>query len=103
MRLFGCEDIKEGEYIVEYTGRYLKHKYKKLNDYIIEVNRPIRSNQSTKIYIDTVNLKGMAKYCNHSCVNNAKITKIFRSERSRDEFWVKAIKDINCDEEIFVH
>ena len=78
-------------------------KPRKINDYIIEVNCLNRSKQNTKIYVNTKNSKGLAKYCNHSCANKAKIAKVFKSEDSRDELWVKVVTDINSDEEIFVH
>ena len=76
--LFACEDIKDGEYIVEYKGRLLKKRPRIIKDYIIEVNCQNRSNQNTKVYVDTKNFKSMTKYCNHSCANNAKIAKIFK-------------------------
>ena len=101
--LLACEDIKKGEYIVEYTAHHMKRKPKVSNDYIIEVIFQNRLNQNTNIYIDTVNSKGMVKYCNHSCDNNAKIVKIFKSATSAAELWVKANRDIKCNEEIFVH
>ena len=96
--LFACEDIEDGEYIVQYKGCLLKNKPRIMNEYIIEINCLNQSKQNTKIYVDTKNSKSMAKYCNHSCLNNAKIAKVIKSKNSRDELWVKDIKDINSDE-----
>ena len=81
----------------------MKCKPKVSNDYIVEVNFQHRQNQNTKIYIDAMKSKRMAKYCNHSCDNNAKIAKIYKSETSEAELWVKANRDIKCNKEIFVH
>ena len=80
----------------------MKCKPKVSNDYIIEVNFQNRHNQNTKIYIDTINSKGMAKYCNPSCDNNSKIAKFYKSATLVAELWVKANRDIKCNEEIFV-
>ena len=101
--LFACENIIKGEYIVQYEGRILKRKPRIINDYIIEVHCVNKTKQKTKIYVDTKNSNSLAKYCNHGCDNNAQIAKVFKSENEIDELWIKAIKDIAKNDEIFVH
>ena len=101
--LFACENIIKGEYIVQYEGRILKRKPRIINDYIIEVHCVNKTKQKTKIYVDTKNSNSLAKYCNHGCDNNAQIAKVFKSENEIDELWIKAIKDIAKNDEIFVN
>ena len=101
--LFACENINKGEYIVQYQGRILKRKPRIINDYIIEVHCVNKTKQKTKIYVDTKHSSSLAKYCNHGCDNNAQIAKVFKSENEIDELWIKAIKDIARNDEIFVH
>ena len=35
--------------------------------------------------------------------DNAQIAKVFKSENKRDELWIKAITDIQKNDNIFVH
>ena len=101
--LFTCEDIKKCEYIVEYTGRKYTRKPKVSHFYNIEVVYQNILNQKTKVYIDTVRSKEMVKYCNHLCDNNANIAKFYKSTTSAAELWVKANRDIKCNNKILVH
>jgi len=65
--LFAGENIKKGEFVIEYTGKRISNKEadEKGGKYLFEVNK--------KITIDGTTRKNTARYINHSCRPNCEI------------------------------
>jgi len=62
--LFAEEDIKKGEYIIDYTGKELTEDEadNKGGKYLFEVKK--------NLYLDGTDRKNTARYINHSCLPN---------------------------------
>ncbi|MCA9355954.1 SET domain-containing protein [Candidatus Nomurabacteria bacterium] len=62
--LFADEDIKKGEYIIDYTGKALTEEQadKKGGKYLFEVKK--------NYYLDGADRKHTARYINHACNPN---------------------------------
>ena len=86
--LFADEDIKKGEFIIEYTGKKITNKEadQKGGRYLFELN--------SRYTIDGSERSNKARYINHSCVPNCE------SVIKNGKILIYAIKNIKAGEEL---
>ena len=100
--LFARQNLKEGEYIVRYTGNITSEKPDSFSDYVVSVN--VESKKGKKIkYIDGSNSHSLGKFANHSCVYNATFVELFAKNNDVPQLWIRADKNITMFDEITVH
>ena len=100
--LGAIEDITAGDYICKYTGVWLKQKPVVTGDYLASVRMGICEGRKEVNYIDATNARSFAKYCNHSCDFNAVFSEVMTKTIKNPTLWIKVVKDIKMEEEIFV-
>lgn len=86
--LFAKEDIKKGDFIIEYIGKRITNEYadEHPNRYLFEIN--------SKWTIDGSGRENKARYINHSCKPNAEV------DIKKERIIIFAIKNIKSGEEI---
>ncbi|MBI3671776.1 SET domain-containing protein [Candidatus Azambacteria bacterium] len=86
--LFAEDDIKKGDFIIEYTGKIISHDEanEKGGKYLFEIN--------SKRTIDGSGRENKARYINHSCRPNCEV------EIKKDRVFVYAKKKIKAGEEL---
>lgn len=86
--LFAMEDIKKGEFIIEYSGTILtvREANEKGGKYLFEIN--------SRYTIDGSDRKNIARYINHSCRPNCEI------EIKKRCVLVFSIKNIKAGDEL---
>lgn len=97
------KNITEYEYIVEYTGNVTKRKPKGNNNYVAMVTYKDQKGKNNAFYINGENSISLARYCNHSCVFNAKLVKVEKELEKKTNLWIKAVRNIQKGEEITIH
>jgi SET domain-containing protein len=90
--LFSGEDLKKGQFIIEYTGEHISHEEADLRGgmYLFTINE--------KIVIDGKTRDNIARYINHSCNPNAEAESDDEDEKIR----VYAKKRIALGDEITI-
>ncbi len=86
--LFAREDIKKGEFIIEYVGEIVDRKEadNRGGKYLFETNK--------NRVVDGKDRSNKARYINHACKPNAEVT------IERGHINIYAIKNIKAEEEI---
>lgn len=90
--LFAAEDLKKGDFIIEYIGEHITHDEADIRGgmYLFTINE--------KIVIDGKTRTNTARYINHSCVPNAEA----ESDDEDQKIRIYAKKKISSGEEITI-
>ena len=101
--LFTLQNIKEGEYIVKYTGTISNKKPDIFTEYIVGIKVQSKKRKKSVKYINGSNSRSLGKYATHSCVYNATFVEVFSHDNDVPQLWIRAHKNITMFEEITVH
>ena len=101
--LFTLQNIKEGEYIVKYTGTISNKRPDTFNEYIVGINVESKKGKKSVKYINGSNSHSLGKFANHSCVYNATFVELFAKNNDVPQLWIRADKYITMFDEITVH
>mgnify|MGYP002048845155 CR=1 FL=1 len=77
-----------------------------MSPYVVEINydgKEEGKEKKMKCYIDGEHSTTKWRYANHSCDNNAVISKMIHPKNDIPLIWIKSIRPINENEEILVH
>jgi SET domain-containing protein len=86
--LYADEDIKKGDFVIEYIGKALTadEANKKGGKYLFEINK--------NLTIDGTDRKNVARYINHACKPNCEI------DTPKGRIFVSAVKSIKKGDEL---
>ena len=101
--LFANEHICSNEYITPYEGKITDSKPIERSNYIVEIKYPEDSKNQHICYLDAKESNSLGRFANHSCVNNAVLSKMIVPNKEIPNLWIRAAKSISKNEEIFIN
>ena len=74
-----------------------------MNPYIAMVSYKDNKSKHKKIYVNGEKSRSLARVTNHSCIDNAALVKVEKSEKGKPQLWLKAKTNIPKGKEITIN